>query len=138
MFQSGDVVQVRNVHADPPTAIEVPAPDHVTIPLEVRIVSELGADVQRISEALSGWLATLPDGTRAGPGQARVLVSPETGQVVGVRQRAPAVETPAALAQGVAEARASWLLSCSRSPARSPTTATLVRQDGITVTASEA
>lgn len=123
---------VRDVNASPPVALELPEPEIVSVPLELRIVAELGADVERIAQALTAWFATLPDGSKLGLGVARDLLSPETGQVVRVRSTARAVETPAQLAQGVCEARASWLLTFARATAHTVTAAPLVREDGVT------
>lgn len=127
---------VRNLEADPPTALELPDPELVTVPLELRVVAELGADVERLAQALTTWLATRPDGA-PGLGQARELVSPETGQVVQVRATSRPVETPALLAQGVAEARASWLLTFARASAHTVTTAPLVNEAGPTLSVQE-
>ncbi len=110
---------VHNLAASPPTAIVVSSYETVTQALDVRIISELGADVQRIGVALRAWLG--------GSGY-RKLVSPETAQAVTVRQTDPLTETTGTLAQGVVEARARWLLTWS-SPQRDTTgTATLASQ----------
>ena len=127
---------VRDTKADPPTALELPEPERVTMALALRVVGELGSDVQRISQALTSFLATRPDGSSAGLGLARVLVSPETGQVVHVRAVSRPVESPAALAQGVAEARAGWLLIFPRATAQTTTAATLISADGFQPTAA--
>jgi len=127
-------ILVRDTNADPPTAQELPEPEIVTVPLELRVVAELGADVERLAQALTAWLCTLPDGSALGLGHRRELVSPETGQVIAVQSAARAVETAAALAQGVAEARASWLLTFPRATAHTTTTAPLVSETGATFT----
>ena len=128
LIRAQDVIEVRNTLADPPTVVVLPGPDLVTLTLQLRIVAELGSDTERIAQAVRTWL---------GPRAYRRLISPETGELVTVTQSTPAVETSDLLAQGVAEARATWLLTFHAPAAQFSATETLVRQDGITVTASD-
>jgi len=122
---------IRDVYAIPPTALELPDPEIVTVQIGLRIVAELEADVDRLAQALTRWIATRPDGG-AGLGGSRELVSPESGQVVQVRAvgRPPPVSD--LLAQGVAETRAAWLLTFARASAQTVFTAPLVSSTGAT------
>jgi hypothetical protein len=128
LVRSQDVIQVRDTTTDPPTAVVLAGPTLVTLQLQLRIIAELGSDTERIAQAVRSWL-----GSRA----YRRLISPETGELVTVHETTPAVESSDTLAQGVAEARASWLLTFYAPSAQTSTTETLVREDGITVTASD-
>lgn len=134
---SGDAMVVRDLNASPPTALELPAPDLVRQPVELRMLAELGSDVQRMGQALARWLSTRPDGSSNGHGAARRLVSPETGQAMLVQSVTQPAESSAALAQGVAEARAGWLLTFPRATAQTTTTAPLIAASGISLTISE-
>lgn len=128
VIRAQDVVEVRDTTTDPPTAVILPGPELVTLQLQVRIVAELGSDTERIAQAVRAWL---------GPRGYRRLISPETGELVTVHQAIPGVEVSDLLAQGVAEARASWLLTFHAPSAHTSTTEVLVREDGITVTATD-
>jgi hypothetical protein len=116
---------VRDQYATPPTAWELPDPEIVTVPLDVRIVAELVADVERVGQALTRWIARGATGA-PGLGVARELLSPETGQIVQVRSVSRAVESAASLAQGVAESREALLLTFARATAQTVSTATLI------------
>lgn len=110
---------VHDLNATPATAIVVSSYETITQALDVRIISELGADVQRIGVALRAWLG--------GSGY-RKLVSPETAQAVTVRQTDTLTETTGTLAQGVVEARARWLLTWSSPQRETVGTTTLASQ----------
>lgn len=128
---------LRDLNASPPTAIELSAPETVSVPLEIRIVAELENDANRLRRELARWFTVAPDGQERGRGRRRVLLSPETGQTVSVRMTSLPVPTPQSLAQGVAEARAVLLLTFQRATAETTTTATLARSGGITVETQE-
>ena len=132
VYRSQGYTLVRDVNASPPVALELPDPEIVTVPLELRVVAELGADVDRLAQALTRWISTTPAGG-AGLGLARELVSPETGQVVHVQAVGRPTPSPGGLAQGVSEARAAWLLTFPRASAHTATTAPLVNSAGPTL-----
>lgn len=122
-------VLVRNLDASPPTAVEVPGATAVDLPLEVRVIGELGADVERLAAALRAWIG--------GSGY-RVLASPETGQVISVREVQPPEETTGLLASGVCEARGTWILTYLDPPTRGSTTVPLVAENGLLIDTVEA
>jgi len=132
LYRAQGYTLIRDVNATPPVALEVPDPELETVPLELRAVAELGADVDRLAQALTRWLTTRPDGA-PGLGGSRELVSPETGQVVHVQALGRPTASSALFAQGVAEVRAAWLLTFARASAHTTTTAPLVSASGISL-----
>jgi len=119
---------VRDVTGAVPTAIGLAGGTTILQRLEVRIIAGLAADVRRLRRALRAWL---------GPGGFRRLVSPETGMPITVREVAPPVDTTDTLAQGVAEARAEWVLTYAAHTAETVSPVTLLRDSGLTVTLPE-
>lgn len=91
---------VRDV--DAATGASLAAPESLEQDLGVRVVAELGSDLQRVLRALSVWL---------GAGGSRSLVSPVSGRIVDIRAITAPYETTGTLAQGVVEARAVWRVS---------------------------
>lgn len=91
---------VRDV--DAATGAAMASPALVDQELAIRVIGELGADVQRIVRALAAWL---------GASEERVLVSPVSGRVIEVRATESAYEASGTLAQGVVESRLAWSVS---------------------------
>jgi hypothetical protein len=112
---------VADVITDPPTALVLPPTALVTSGLEIRVIGELGSDVERIAAALGDFL---------GSSGYRALVSPETGQPITVRQLQEPVESTGTLAVGVCEARATWSLTYPRQARQAATPVPLVRSGG--------
>ena len=121
----GGELLVRDVGAAVPTAERLRLPASVQQPLELRLVAGLASDTRRLRQALGAWL---------GENAVRILISPETGELIEVRQTAPPADTGGAFAQGVVEARAGWLLTYPRAGRETTTTTNLLRDGGLTVT----
>lgn len=127
-------VLIRDFYADPPRALALPEPATVAVPLDVRIVAELGRDVETLGQALDAWIATTAtdeDGTPTGLGTVRELVSRETGQIVRVQLLSHAAPGPAGSALGVADARAAWLLQFARPAAHTVHAGPLISESGV-------
>lgn len=125
VVQPGGDFEVRDTTAAVPTSERLRLPASVIQPVEVRLVAGLASDVRRLRQALATWL---------GEAGARILISPETGELIEVRQVAPPADTGGAFAQGVVEARAGWLLTYPRAGRETTTTTNLLRPSGLTVT----
>ena len=65
------------------------------------------------------------------------FIAPETGELIALRSVTPPIETSDLLAQGLVEARASWLLTFGAYTAETATSTALVRDQGFTATVSE-
>lgn len=125
VVQLGGELLVRDVTAAVPTAERQRIPASVQQPLELRLVAGLASDCRRLRQALANWL---------GEAGVRILISPETGELIEVRQVTPPADTGGAFAQGVVEARAGWLLTYPRAGRETTTTTNLLRDGGLTVT----
>lgn len=122
--------------ADPPTGVEVHTDaERVTIPLDVRVVAELEADADRLAAALGAWLARRPDGS-AGAGLQRVLVSPETGEIVTVRALGRPGLGVTLLGEGLAEVRLAWAVDLPGRAAHDVEDLVLLREGGATLDAT--
>ena len=125
VLRPGGYLEVRDTTAALPTSEQLRHPSSVRQPLELRLVAGLASDTRRLRQALANWL---------GEAGARVLISPETGELIEVREVTPPADTGAVFAVGVAESRAGWLLTYPR-PGRDTTTPTsLLRTSGLITT----
>jgi hypothetical protein len=115
---------VRDLHASPPTALEL-SQEQRQQTIEIRIVAELGSQVRQITRVLSAWL---------GSSRHRLILSPETGQAIGVHEIEPPGSGNDGIAQGVHEARARWALTYSAITSGEFRARTLIKTGGVTTT----
>lgn len=125
VVQPGGYLEVRDTTVAAPTSERLRHPASVQQPLEVRLVAGLASDTRRLRQALADWL---------GEAGVRTMISPETGELIEVRQTRPPADTGGAFAQGVVEARAGWLLTYPRQGRETTTTTNLLRDGGLITT----
>lgn len=120
-------VLVRDLYAAVPAAVSVSPPARTGADFEVRVIAEFWRDAEETGRRLSSWFG--------GSGY-RVLVSPDTGQLVEARWLEELQNVSGTLAQGVVELRGSLRLSYA--VARRDTTSAryLVRSGGVVTTTS--
>jgi len=129
MLGQGRQGVVRDLTTAIPTALGLEAPTYITTPINVAVISELGADVRRIASDLRDFLR--------GAGY-RSFVSPETGRITDVQETTPMRTSAGTLAQGVNEARGVWTLGYHATGAGELKPVLLTRPGGVLPTISEA
>lgn len=113
---------VTSAQGGSPVGVELPASDLVLVRVDVRVVGELGADARRLVAELEAW-------ARAHP----VIVSPETGRLIGVRAVTPIVTTGGNLSSGVIDARGTWEIAIPSVGATGTSAVDYLRTGGLTL-----
>ena len=120
--RGAELLVVRDLEVDPPTAVGLQAPAWLQQPLDLTLIAELGADVRRLQNDLRNVLQ--------GSGY-RSIVSEETGRIVDVRELTPLHTGGGRLLRGVQESTADWLIGYAVSSASDLEAVDLTRTDGV-------
>jgi len=120
-LDGGEDIYIRDLYADPPTALVMPARTHVRRRLNLRVIGELRSDVGRLVDSLRAWF------TSAGY---RAMLSPASGEVVEVVLVDEFNDT-APDSGGIYEQQATVLLTFWVFPVQDLITTYLVREGGV-------